>query len=119
MLLRGGIVLVHDDKNHINSIKADILIEGDAITKIEADILASAGTRVINYTDNILIPGFINTHYHVWQILLKGRHGNKILLDYFVSGNSTPIETFHAHRFIRELHVVSSYCCKLLLGTTW
>jgi hypothetical protein len=60
-------------------------------------------------TDKILTPCFVDTHYYVWQTLLKGRHGDEMLLGYFVSGNSTPIETFQAYTFIMEFHIVSAY----------
>lgn len=34
-------------------------------------------------------PGFIDTHHHVWQTQLKGRHANQTLLNYFPTGNFT------------------------------
>ncbi|KAE8451450.1 hypothetical protein EG329_004079 [Mollisiaceae sp. DMI_Dod_QoI] len=89
MLLQGGTVLVHDEDDHVHAIKADILIEGNTIAKIEAGIKPPSGTRVIDCKDKILTPGFVDTHHHVWQTLLKGRHGNDLLLDYFPKGNFT------------------------------
>jgi cytosine/adenosine deaminase-related metal-dependent hydrolase len=86
MLLRGGTVLTHDANDHVHPIKADLLIEGNIITKIEENIQPHPDTEVIDCTDKILSPGFIDTHHHVWQTLLKGRHANQLLLDYFPSG---------------------------------
>lgn len=88
ILLRGGTVLVHDEKDHVRSLKADLLIEGNIISKIEANIQVSADTQVIDCKHKILTPGFIDTHHHVWQTLLKGRHGDDMLLDYFPKGSS-------------------------------
>ncbi|KAG4424196.1 hypothetical protein IFR04_002600 [Cadophora malorum] len=89
ILLQGGTVLVHDENEHVNAIKADILIEGNKISKIEAGIEPGSNVQVIDCTDKILSPGFVDTHHHVWQTLLKGRHGNHLLLDYFAPGNSS------------------------------
>jgi cytosine/adenosine deaminase-related metal-dependent hydrolase len=34
----------------------------------------------------IVSPGFIDTHHHVWQTQLKGRHANQTLLEYLPNG---------------------------------
>jgi cytosine/adenosine deaminase-related metal-dependent hydrolase len=86
MLLQGGTILTHDAYDHVKAIQADLLIEGNSITKIEKGIQAPLGTEVIDCTDKILSPGFIDTHSHLWQTLLKGRHGDDLLLDYFPKG---------------------------------
>jgi cytosine/adenosine deaminase-related metal-dependent hydrolase len=86
MLPQGGTILTHDSEDHAKAILADVLIEGDSITKIENGIQAPPGAEVIDYTDKILSPGFIDTHSHLWQTLLKGRHGDDLLLDYFPRG---------------------------------
>jgi cytosine/adenosine deaminase-related metal-dependent hydrolase len=86
MLLQGGTVLTHDAQDHVLPIKADLLIEGNIITKIHEGIEPPSGCDVVDCTDKILSPGFIDTHHHVWQTLLKGRHANHLLLDYFAPG---------------------------------
>jgi cytosine/adenosine deaminase-related metal-dependent hydrolase len=35
----------------------------------------------------IISPGFVDTHHHLWQTQLKGRHANELLLEYMASGN--------------------------------
>jgi cytosine/adenosine deaminase-related metal-dependent hydrolase len=107
MLLKGGTVLVHDEEDHVHSLKADLLIEGKIISKIEPNISVSASTQIIDCTNKILTPGFIDTHHHVWQTLLKGRHGDDMLLDYFPKGihlclpceNTADSETRKLHLF--------------------
>lgn len=89
ILLQGGTLLVHGNDDHIQSVKADLLIEGSIIAKIEAGIKPSSETKVIDCTDKIISPGFIDTHHHVWQTLQKGRHANELLLSYMASGNLT------------------------------
>jgi cytosine/adenosine deaminase-related metal-dependent hydrolase len=63
------------------SVKADLLIEGNTIEKIELNIKPVAGAQAIS-------PGFIDTHRYVWQTLLKGRYADELLLDYHPSGMS-------------------------------
>lgn len=109
MLLKGGTVLVHDEEDHVHSLKADLLIEGSIISKIEADILASSDTQIIDCTNKILTPGFIDTHHHVWQTLLKGRHGDDMLLDYFPKGKYLlPFQKHTTNSKSRKLHFLSS-----------
>lgn len=88
LLLKGGTVLTHDSNDHIHAIRADVVVDGKLIVKIEKDILPPDGSEIIDCTNKILSPGFIDTHIHVWQSLLKGRHANHQLLDYFPSGIS-------------------------------
>ncbi|KAF4962234.1 hypothetical protein FSARC_9686 [Fusarium sarcochroum] len=67
-----------------------LLVEGNKIARIAAHIdPPSESTEVIDCTSKIVSPGFIDTHHHVWQTQLKGRHADHSLLEYMapVSGN--------------------------------
>ncbi|KAH8703255.1 hypothetical protein BGW36DRAFT_403692 [Talaromyces proteolyticus] len=81
-LLRGGTVLIHGDQDRILPQKADVLIEGDRISKIEASISAPDGCHIIDCSDKIISPGFVDTHHHVWQSPLKGLFGDTALFPY-------------------------------------
>ena len=50
----------------------DILIEGAHISKIAGSIKAPANTEIIDATGKLVAPGFINSHTHLYQNLLKG-----------------------------------------------
>ena len=86
-LLKNGIVIVHDDQDIARGIRADLLIEGDRIARIEPNLSVASDVKVvIDCTDKIIAPGFIDTHRHMYNIALRGRHGNDTLVDYLVKG---------------------------------
>ncbi|KAF5972892.1 5-methylthioadenosine s-adenosylhomocysteine deaminase [Fusarium coicis] len=69
-------------KNH------SLLIEGNRIARIAPHIdPPSESTEVIDCSAKIISPGFVDTHHHVWQTQLKGRHADHSLLEYMVPGN--------------------------------
>jgi cytosine/adenosine deaminase-related metal-dependent hydrolase len=86
ILLSNGVVLTHGPDDHVIPRRVDILVKNNIIDTIAPDIKVSDGTTVIDCTNKILSPGFIDTHHHVWQTLLKGRYGNDLLFDYMLSG---------------------------------
>ncbi|KAJ7167377.1 hypothetical protein C8R43DRAFT_1161030 [Mycena crocata] len=90
ILLQNGTLLIHDEKDHVIPLKADLLILGNKITEIGTGLSTpSSSTNVLDCTGKIISPGFIDTHHHVWQTQLKGRHGDDLLLDYVPKGNFT------------------------------
>lgn len=51
----------------------DILIEGAFISKIASSIKKPVGAEIIDAKGKIVSPGFINSHTHLYQNLLKGK----------------------------------------------
>ncbi|MEU1520368.1 amidohydrolase family protein [Streptomyces sp. NPDC005811] len=49
----------------------DVLIEDGRIAAVGAGLL-SDGATVVDATDRIVLPGFVDTHRHVWQSALRG-----------------------------------------------
>jgi len=89
ILLRGGTVLYHLDDDHVTCLEdTDVLIEGNIIKKVGKGLKIDDGVRVevIECQGKIVSPGFVNTHHHLWQTQLKGRHADHNLLEYFPSG---------------------------------
>lgn len=86
LLLHNGTVLIHDDNNHVIPRPYSVLISDGEIAKISQSIVPPDGCEVIDCTDKIISPGFIDTHHHGWQTQLKGRHANEQLLEYMVAG---------------------------------
>jgi cytosine/adenosine deaminase-related metal-dependent hydrolase len=83
ILLSRGTVLLHDERDHLNPVKADVLVVDNQITEIAAFIAPpTRDTIVIDCTGKIVSPGFVDTHHHVWQTQLKGIHADDLLFDY-------------------------------------
>ena len=89
ILLKGGTVLQHDADNNVSANKVDVLIEGNVIKQIEKNIDPTSSTEVLDCTNKIIAPGFVDTHHHVWQTQLKGRHADELLGPYMFTGNFT------------------------------
>ncbi len=64
-LLQNGCVITVD-KELGNFRRADVLIEGTKIAAIGPD-LGAADAEVIDASNMIVMPGFIDTHRHLWE----------------------------------------------------
>ncbi len=51
--------------------QVDLLLEGDTIARIGPN-LKVPGARVIDATGRIVLPGFVDTHDHLYQSLIRG-----------------------------------------------
>jgi cytosine/adenosine deaminase-related metal-dependent hydrolase len=78
ILIKGAVVLTVDPQVG-DFAKADILIEDGKIREIRPDIAASGDIAVVNGGNRIVIPGFIDTHCHSYQGLLRGIMPNGLL----------------------------------------
>lgn len=82
VLLKGGCVLTLDPA--IGDFdRADVLLEGTRIAAVERTIDMSTGdVEVIDATDMIVMPGFVDTHRHMWQGALRNILPDGLLSDY-------------------------------------
>ncbi|MCD6385061.1 dihydroorotase, partial [Candidatus Sumerlaeota bacterium] len=62
ILIKNGRVI--DPANNIDTIM-DVLIEGERIIRTEPDISPPRGARIIDASDTIVCPGFIDMHCHL------------------------------------------------------
>lgn len=67
-LLRGGCVLTLGARS-ANYLVADVLIEDGRISEIGPDLRAR-DAEVIDASDTIVMPGFVDAHRHVWKTLI-------------------------------------------------
>jgi cytosine/adenosine deaminase-related metal-dependent hydrolase len=68
ILLKGGIVMSLDPAVGDHR-RADVLIEGEKIAAVGRGITADA--QVIDASDRIVLPGFIDTHHHQYETLQR------------------------------------------------
>ncbi len=79
ILIKGGLVL-SVDRQVGDFARADVLIEDGKIREVRPDIAASGdGIAVIDATRRIVIPGFVDTHSHSYQGLLRNILTNGVL----------------------------------------
>lgn len=89
-LLRGGTVIVHDKNDKVSALRNhDILIKGNKIVKIGQTLPVPQNANVTDCQGKIISPGFIDTHHHLWQTQMKGRHAEQAVFNYIPSGKLT------------------------------
>ncbi len=77
-----GAYVVSVDPQQGNLPVGDILVEGSRISAIGPSIAADAD-EVIDGRGRIAIPGFVDTHRHTWQSLLRAVGADWTLAQYF------------------------------------
>jgi 5-methylthioadenosine/S-adenosylhomocysteine deaminase len=81
IIFQGGVVLSLDPKVG-DFEKADVLIEGKRIAAVGPNLAATAGSAlVVNATDRIVMPGFVDTHHHQYETLLRSILADGLLRD--------------------------------------
>jgi len=80
ILLKGGCVLSLDSAVG-DFEQADVLIEGKKISAVQPNITAP-NAQVIDASNRIVMPGFVDTHRHMWQGFLRNVLPDGSLEDY-------------------------------------
>jgi 5-methylthioadenosine/S-adenosylhomocysteine deaminase len=80
ILIKGGCVLSLD-KDIGDFEKADVLVEGKKITAVKPNISAP-NAQVIDASKCVVMPGFVDTHRHMWEGFLRNSLPDGSLLDY-------------------------------------
>nr|WP_273521588.1 amidohydrolase family protein [Rhodosalinus sediminis] len=101
MLLQGGTVMTLDGAwEHFIG---DVLIEKGTIREIAPQI-AIEDAEIVDCSGKIVMPGFIDTHHHMWEGLFRSSGTDQMLNDYFleklvtVSPHLTPEDVYTANR---------------------
>tara|TARA_B100001123_G_scaffold429733_1_gene548673 strand:+ start:596 stop:2122 length:1527 start_codon:yes stop_codon:yes gene_type:complete len=73
ILIKGGRVYDHKANTDQPTV-ADVLVSGDRIAEIgpNLDLKPNPNTQIIDATNKLVMPGFVNAHYHSHDVLLKG-----------------------------------------------
>jgi 5-methylthioadenosine/S-adenosylhomocysteine deaminase len=77
ILLKGGVVLTLD-RAVGDFAKADVLIENGKISAVRPDI-AAGDAVVVDAANRIVMPGFIDSHHHFYQGILRNILSNGLL----------------------------------------
>lgn len=110
-VIRRARVLSQDPKLG-NFERGDVLIEGGVIAAVGAD-LGPLDAEEIDGTDRIALPGFVDTHRHSWQSLIRHVSTDWTLSQYFsgvrgVLGNAYEPEDMYAANLIAMLDALDS-----------
>src|SRR6201996_3360010 len=74
--------------------RGDVLIVGSKIAAV-APSLDVQDAEIIDGTDRVMIPGFVDTHRHLWQTQLRGVAADWTLMQYLTAilGQAAPAFT--------------------------
>lgn len=98
LLIRGGTVITID-RSLGDFDRADVLVEDGKIIAVGPD-LGVTDAEIIDATDHLVLPGFVDTHRHTWQALFRNIASDWTLSHYFtglhgtVSGLYRPEDTY-------------------------
>jgi 5-methylthioadenosine/S-adenosylhomocysteine deaminase len=103
-LIADALVLTMDDE--LGALpRADVLIEDRRIAAVGPDLQRHSDVDVIDGRDRIVMPGFVDTHRHMWAAMLRGCACYGDLGTYFhdvvftYGANFTPDDTYASVRF--------------------
>jgi 5-methylthioadenosine/S-adenosylhomocysteine deaminase len=82
LLLRAGTVIDTEPRPVVRE-ETDVLIEDGVIVAVGRD-LAAAGAEVVDASSRIVLPGFVDTHRHLWQTGLRSLMVNDDNLDAYL-----------------------------------
>jgi cytosine/adenosine deaminase-related metal-dependent hydrolase len=78
VLLKGGVVLSMDPAVG-DFAAADVLIEDRKIREVRPNLTATGDTVVVEAAGTIVVPGFVDTHHHFYQGILRNILANGLL----------------------------------------
>ena len=94
-LLRGGTVLSMDPSvGDLTS--GDVLIDDGVIVEVGPG-LPAAGAEVIDCDGKIVLPGFVNSHHHMFQTALRNYWSDALDMDYFLQSRTGEAALFHQY----------------------
>ncbi|GIU92770.1 MAG: hypothetical protein KatS3mg011_1676 [Acidimicrobiia bacterium] len=68
VLIRGATVLTMDPE--LGDVQGDVLVEGTKIAAVGPNLTAE-GAEVVDASGMIVVPGFVDTHRHIWEGILR------------------------------------------------
>jgi cytosine/adenosine deaminase-related metal-dependent hydrolase len=87
ILFSGGTVVAFNNETQGLRIirNGSVLVENDRITGVfdSAPTGVPVDAEIVDITDKIITPGFIDTHRHGWQTVFKSMASNTTLIEFF------------------------------------
>ena len=99
ILIKNASILNPIGDGKTEEFRKDLLIVDDKISQIDEDIDESNADKIIDASDKILMPGFVNTHTHISMSLLRGI-ADDLELDTWLNDHIWPMEA----------HLSEEYC---------
>ncbi len=92
ILIKQGTVLRQKQGSFVPEV-TNVLVKNSKIIKIEENIQHSGVDEIIDAKGMIVMPGFVDTHRHLWETAFKGIAGNWSLMQYLngVLGGIAPL----------------------------
>jgi cytosine/adenosine deaminase-related metal-dependent hydrolase len=76
--------------------RGDVLIEDGAIAAVGRD-LPAGDAEVLDCAGKIVLPGFVNTHHHMFQTALRSYWADALDIDYFLQSRAGDEALFHQY----------------------
>ncbi|NUT34266.1 MAG: amidohydrolase family protein [Hamadaea sp.] len=76
--------------------RGDVLIENGAIVAVGRE-LPVGDAEVFDCTEKIVLPGFVNTHHHMFQTALRAYWADALDIDYFLQSRAGDEALFHQY----------------------
>ena len=115
MILRGGTVLTLDAEARVLE-TADVRIEDGKIAAVGSSLDAPPGTRVLDVSGDLVLPGLIQGHVHLGQTFFRGLAEDRKLLAW-LRDRIWPLEAAHDDESAYWCGMLGAAEC-LLSGTT-
>ncbi|WP_394823831.1 5'-deoxyadenosine deaminase [Pendulispora albinea] len=119
-LIRGGTIVTCDASTNAQVLQGDVLVDGGIIVEVGSGpriTQARRGvTRVIDARGCAVIPGFVQAHVHLCQVMFRGMADDMVLLEW-LKRRIWPLEAAHDANSLRasaELGLLEM----MLAGTT-
>ncbi len=112
VLLKGGLVLTMDDRHTVIP-DGDVLVVGDRVEAVGTGLTGPEGTVEIDCSGGIVLPGFVDTHRHMWQTAMRGYGADWTLTQYFVwyyleHGRAFRPEDIHAGNLLSAIEALDA-----------
>ncbi|MFJ6718665.1 amidohydrolase family protein [Streptomyces sp. NPDC091259] len=83
---------------------ADVLLSDGVIVAVGANVPTPPGTKVVDASGKLLMPGFVDIHTHLWQSSMRGGCANRDLFGWLAECNRATfprITPADMYRFVR------------------